>query len=110
MAIYRVTNKKTKEKVIVIVRTKAGAINHTAKDDYEAEVIGGADLLKEFQAGTKCTDLTVEEDPTPGTQPLPMKDTEAEKHKAAQASKLGVRTNAQKPSSTVPDEKVAASK
>lgn len=111
MAIYRVKNKKTGDKTAVITRTKAGAIKEVAKDDYDIEVITGAELLKEYQAGTKCIDLSDKDDEE--KPELPVKDVEKEKHEKARAqaeAKNPVAANASKPSAHTAHPKAAASK
>lgn len=102
MAIYRVKNKKTGDKRVVITRTKAGAINFAASADYEAEVIRGGELLKESKLGTACDDLTEKEPGLEGTQPLPMKNQQAEEIKSAQAKTANTGAVAGKPATSAP--------
>lgn len=84
MAIYRIKNKKTGDKNIVITRTKAGAINYVASEDYEAETIGAGEMMREVKKGVPFNDLSEEEaEGVEGEQKLPLKDTEKETTEAA---------------------------
>lgn len=76
MAIYKIKNKATGTERLVCTRTKAGAINFVASDDYEAETITGSALAKALKGGMTFDDLTEDEANDPKL-PLKNKDVAA---------------------------------